>query len=175
MEVTFELSCCKHPRAKELHKEWDLNRESLLAYMEKVSRPSKTKETDNSCASIPVSLESWKLQLMVTLSPLQNATHLLFYVFRTVVCPSQCFSPFTILRVLTQCAALSGPHGRPWLREGGRRRRCSGQRQHCGVGHPPQPDHRGPWGVLPAAAARDVQHHSCGSGVNMFKNRLLVT
>lgn len=36
MEVTFELSCCKHPRATELHKEWDLNRESLLAYMEKV-------------------------------------------------------------------------------------------------------------------------------------------
>lgn len=78
MEVTFELSCCKHPRATELHKEWDLNRESLLAYMEKVSCPLKTKETDNSCGSITVSRESWKLQLMVTLSPLQNATHLLF-------------------------------------------------------------------------------------------------
>lgn len=41
MEVTFELSCCKHPPATELHKEWDLNRESLLAYMEKV-RPCRT-------------------------------------------------------------------------------------------------------------------------------------
>lgn len=40
MEVTFELSCCKHPFATELHKEWDLNRESLLAYMEKVNLPS---------------------------------------------------------------------------------------------------------------------------------------
>ncbi|XP_061575270.1 carboxypeptidase D [Cololabis saira] len=36
LEITMELSCCKYPPAAELHKEWDLNRESLLAYMEKV-------------------------------------------------------------------------------------------------------------------------------------------
>uniref|UniRef100_A0A672ZDF1 Peptidase M14 domain-containing protein n=1 Tax=Sphaeramia orbicularis TaxID=375764 RepID=A0A672ZDF1_9TELE len=36
LEVTMELSCCKYPLATELHKEWDLNRESLLAYMEQV-------------------------------------------------------------------------------------------------------------------------------------------
>ncbi|XP_060929705.1 carboxypeptidase D [Limanda limanda] len=36
LEITIELSCCKYPPATELHKEWDLNRESLLAYMEKV-------------------------------------------------------------------------------------------------------------------------------------------
>lgn len=36
LEITMELSCCKYPSASELHKEWDLNRESLLAYMEKV-------------------------------------------------------------------------------------------------------------------------------------------
>lgn len=36
LEITMELSCCKHPQASELRKEWDLNRESLLAYMEKV-------------------------------------------------------------------------------------------------------------------------------------------
>ncbi|XP_027855156.1 carboxypeptidase D [Xiphophorus couchianus] len=36
LEITMELSCCKHPMASELRKEWDLNRESLLAYMEKV-------------------------------------------------------------------------------------------------------------------------------------------
>ncbi|XP_039986082.1 carboxypeptidase D [Xiphias gladius] len=36
LEITMELSCCKYPPATELHKEWDLNRESLLAYMEKV-------------------------------------------------------------------------------------------------------------------------------------------
>uniref|UniRef100_A0A3Q1G7H1 Carboxypeptidase D, a n=1 Tax=Acanthochromis polyacanthus TaxID=80966 RepID=A0A3Q1G7H1_9TELE len=36
LEITMELSCCKYPLATELHKEWDLNRESLIAYMEKV-------------------------------------------------------------------------------------------------------------------------------------------
>ncbi|XP_064424964.1 carboxypeptidase D isoform X2 [Latimeria chalumnae] len=35
-EITFELSCCKHPPAAELPKEWENNRESLLAFMEKV-------------------------------------------------------------------------------------------------------------------------------------------
>ncbi|KAK0140048.1 Carboxypeptidase D [Merluccius polli] len=36
LEVTMELSCCKYPHASQLQKEWDMNRESLLAYMEKV-------------------------------------------------------------------------------------------------------------------------------------------
>ncbi|KAG8002060.1 Carboxypeptidase D [Nibea albiflora] len=36
LEITMELSCCKYPPASELHKEWELNRESLLAYIEKI-------------------------------------------------------------------------------------------------------------------------------------------
>lgn len=36
LEITVELSCCKHPVADNLPKEWSMNRESLLAYIEKV-------------------------------------------------------------------------------------------------------------------------------------------
>ena len=35
-EITLELSCCKYPPHSQLTKEWDNNREALLAYMEKV-------------------------------------------------------------------------------------------------------------------------------------------
>ena len=33
-EITMELSCCKYPKASELQKEWQLNKESLMLFME---------------------------------------------------------------------------------------------------------------------------------------------
>ncbi|XP_072934189.1 carboxypeptidase D isoform X2 [Epargyreus clarus] len=36
-EVTFELSCCKYPPAKELPAYWNMNREPLLAFMEQTN------------------------------------------------------------------------------------------------------------------------------------------
>lgn len=38
LEITMELSCCKYPFASELQREWDLNKESLLAYIEQVHK-----------------------------------------------------------------------------------------------------------------------------------------
>ena len=41
-EITLELSCCKYPPHSQLAKEWDNNREALLAYLEKVGPQSIT-------------------------------------------------------------------------------------------------------------------------------------
>lgn len=151
MEVTFELSCCKYPPATELHKEWDMNRESLLAYMEKVNPTLNTK-------------------LAMTSSP-QNAVLCLFYVFTKCL-----FMFFTSLRssryLLYGC--LSGAYGCSWLCEGGRQWRRTHQCQHCGGRYSPQPDHGKPWGILPPPASRDIQHHRCSSGVNII-NRSFFT
>jgi carboxypeptidase D len=37
-EITIELSCCKYPSSRDnmLEKEWDKNKEALLAYIELV-------------------------------------------------------------------------------------------------------------------------------------------
>lgn len=145
MEVTFELSCCKYPPATELRKEWDMNRESLLAYMEKVNPPLNTKLT--------------------MMSPLQNGVLCLFYVFIQCLCMF-----FTSLRSswCLQYGCLSGPYGCSGLREGGRQWSCTHQCQHCGGRYSPQPDHGKPWGILPSPSSWDIQHHRCGSGVNII-------
>ncbi|KFM71636.1 Carboxypeptidase D, partial [Stegodyphus mimosarum] len=35
-EITLELSCCKYPKAENLSKEWDNNKEALLSYIEQI-------------------------------------------------------------------------------------------------------------------------------------------
>ncbi|NXA35316.1 CBPD Carboxypeptidase, partial [Eudromia elegans] len=35
-EITLELTCCKYPPTSQLQQEWENNRESLLAFIEKV-------------------------------------------------------------------------------------------------------------------------------------------
>lgn len=46
-EVTFELSCCKFPSAVELPREWRLNKNSLLTFMEAVHWGVKGTVTDS--------------------------------------------------------------------------------------------------------------------------------
>ncbi|XP_068232085.1 carboxypeptidase D-like [Palaemon carinicauda] len=45
-EVTFELSCCKYPRASRLVEEWINNRESMIAFMEQTHIGVKGLVTD---------------------------------------------------------------------------------------------------------------------------------
>lgn len=47
-EITVELSCCKYPPRKELKKEWENNRDSLLNYMAQVHIGIKGFVTDES-------------------------------------------------------------------------------------------------------------------------------
>lgn len=53
-EVTFELSCCKYPRAETMPDEWRKNKESLLAFMESSHWGVKGVVTDSKGA--PISL-----------------------------------------------------------------------------------------------------------------------
>ena len=46
LEVTLELSCCKHPPPAKLPGYWADNRPALLAYMEKVHAGVKGVVTD---------------------------------------------------------------------------------------------------------------------------------
>lgn len=46
-EVTLELSCCKFPLAKELPKEWNKNKRSLIEYMKLVHVGVKGLVTDS--------------------------------------------------------------------------------------------------------------------------------
>ena len=41
LEITFELSCCKHPKAEVLSQEWNHNKESLLSFIEQIHRGVK--------------------------------------------------------------------------------------------------------------------------------------
>ncbi|XP_015592787.1 carboxypeptidase D isoform X2 [Cephus cinctus] len=45
-EITFELSCCKYPLASSLPEQWELNKESLLKYIEQAHIGIKGRVTD---------------------------------------------------------------------------------------------------------------------------------
>jgi carboxypeptidase D len=49
LEITFELSCCKYPYASEMPEQWQLNKESLIQYLEQANTGIKglVLDTDN--------------------------------------------------------------------------------------------------------------------------------
>ena len=46
LEITLELSCCKHPPASDLPRYWVDNKNALMAYMEKTHMGVKGLVTD---------------------------------------------------------------------------------------------------------------------------------
>lgn len=53
LEITLELSCCKHPPASTLPKHWRDNREALIAYIEQVHQGVKGLVTDSAGDPVP--------------------------------------------------------------------------------------------------------------------------
>ncbi len=53
MEVTVEVSCCKHPHPSRLLREWEFNRDSIFTYVEQAQR-GITGEVTNSTDGRPV-------------------------------------------------------------------------------------------------------------------------
>lgn len=47
-EITFELSCCKYPPASTIPDQWELNKESLIKYLEQVHNGIKGKYSNMS-------------------------------------------------------------------------------------------------------------------------------
>lgn len=55
-EITFELSCCKYPNASQLEKEWSLNKESLISFIEQIHKGIKGYVVDENNNPIEVNI-----------------------------------------------------------------------------------------------------------------------
>ena len=53
LNETFYLSCCKYPESKELQKQWNYNKESLLSFLEVVQTGVRGIVTDEKGGPLP--------------------------------------------------------------------------------------------------------------------------
>ncbi|KAK5868568.1 hypothetical protein PBY51_009568 [Eleginops maclovinus] len=98
LEITMELSCCKYPPSSELHKEWDLNRESLLAYIAQVHIGVRgfVKEAINGTAVADVNIVVASIRHNLTTGPYGEYYRLLLPGTYNITAVAPGFTPMTV-------------------------------------------------------------------------------
>lgn len=82
-EVTFELSCCKYPKAHELAREWSNNQEALIAYMEQVHMGVKGNCVYcSNCISYKLYLKHFPITVSTICTKLFIVYHMSVYILR---------------------------------------------------------------------------------------------
>ncbi|XP_036392182.1 carboxypeptidase D [Megalops cyprinoides] len=101
LEITMELTCCKHPPVAQLQTEWDNNRESLLAYMEQahIGVRGYVKEARNGTALSDVRIEVTGINHNVTTWKFGDYYRLLLPGTYNITASAPGYLPLTVVGV----------------------------------------------------------------------------
>jgi len=107
-EVTFELSCCKYPRASKLSKEWENNREALISFIEQVHRGVSGFVTDSNGHPIANStIHVHEIDHNVTSASFGDYWRLLVPGTYTITVSAASYQPKTVTGVIVTNSAIT--------------------------------------------------------------------